>query len=287
MQQPVLVLASTGTVGSEVVHALVAAGVPVRAASRHAQSQPERAGVEYIHFDFNDPDTFTAALEGVERIFLLSPVDLEPVAFLQPFLEAATKDTQRKLVFMSAFGVEADDAIPLRQVELLIERADVPFVFLRPNWFMDNFHTHWGGQVQAGTLALPAADSRSAFIDARDIGASAAVALRDDQFNGRGFTLTGPEALSYAEAAAILSQATGREISYAHVEPETFITTLKQFGIPDQSAHHLAGIFEPVRAGYASQPTDDVAVLTGRAPYSLAEYARDRVAQLNGQTMEV
>ncbi len=89
-------------------------------------------------------------------------------------------------------GVDANDAIPLRQLELRIEAAGVPYVLLRPNWFFDNLHGRWFTSIsRAGQLALPAEAARTSFVDARDIADVAFVALTRPLLDGRALVLTG------------------------------------------------------------------------------------------------
>ena len=111
---------------------------------------------------------------------------------------------------------------------------------------------------------------------------SAAAALRTDRFDGQAFNLTGPEALGYAEAATILSAATGRPIRYLSVDDAAFIATLTDAGMPKDYAAFLASIFHPVREGWTAAVTGDVATLTGAVPRRLAEYAAYHAATLRG-----
>lgn len=274
----VLVLNATGKVSSNVIDAVVAAGHTVTAASRNP-SEPSTDAVRRVHFDYSDASTWDAALDGVERLFWLSPpMVLNPDELCGPFFDKALPQLD-KVVLMTAAGIEHAGDIPLRRVEQKVEQSGTAYSIVRPNWFHDNFHTFWiAGIQQAGVLALPAADAKSAFIDARDIGASAAAALFDSSADGKAFTLTGPESLTYTEAAAILSKAAGREITYQPIDDEPFIQTLIGFGIPEGYARFLDGLFQAVRAGGAAQATDDVKTLLGREPISLATYAAEHVA---------
>lgn len=272
----ILVLGATGHVGKPLVEQLVAAGESVRAASRNATPMD---GAEAVRFDLADRSTYDEAFRGVDRAFVLVPGGyLNVLELLTPVLELAAQ-RKIKVVLQTVIGVDADDSIPYRQAELLLERSGTPFVILRPNWFMDNFHTSWLPGIQHGVIAVPAADGKSSFIDTRDIAASAAAALTTNRFDGRAFNLTGPEALGYADAAQILSKVSGRTIEYTPVDDATFIATLTGAGVPHDYAAFLASIFYPVREGWTAQVTDDVKTLTGRDPKSLQEYAADH-AQL-------
>lgn len=271
----ILVIGSTSNVGRALVQQLSKEGERVRAATRNPSQLKALAGVEPVRFDYADSATFAPALEGSDRVFMIGPPDPTPHKVMIPFLEAATR-VKRKFVLMTAMGVEFNDNGSLRQVELALERSGAAHVILRPNWFMDNFHGSWLAPIrEASMIPLPAADARTSLIDARDIAASAAAALRSDEFNGQAFTLTGPEALTYAEAAATLSKAAGSEIRYAAVDDESFVKSAVDAGVPADLARYLATLFGFVRQGATAAVSPAVEQLTGRAARTLAQYAQD------------
>jgi len=129
---------------------------------------------------------------------------------------------------------------------------------------------------------VPAGEGKSSFIDVRDIADSAAAALTSDAFNGKAFNLTGPKAFGYGEAAAVISQAIGKPVSYAAVSDEVFIGILTGAGVPKDYASFLASIFYPVREGWTAVVTGDVETLTGHAPRSLETYVADHLDMLKG-----
>lgn len=267
----ILVLGATGHVGRPLVRELLAKGERVKAASRSGDPVD---GAEGVAFTIQTPD-FDRLFADVDRLFLLLPGGhVDSNGLLLPIVAAAAA-RGIKIVLQSAIGVNADDSIPYRQVELAVERSGVPFVILRPNWFADNFHSFWKVGLDHGRIALPAGDGKSSFIDARDIAASAAAALTSSAFDGRAFDLTGPEALSYAEAATILSEVLGRPIAYESTSDEAFVAMLTGAGVGADYAHFIAAIFHPVREGWTATVTDGVRTLTGREPFSLRRYAVD------------
>jgi uncharacterized protein YbjT (DUF2867 family) len=278
----ILVLGATGTVASPLTRLLVDAGHAVKAATRSPGAY-EGPG-EPVAFDLADASTWDAALEGVERVFVLAPPGFaDQHAALSPFLERVFASARvDRIVTMTAQGVEFDDAIPFRRLELAIEASGKPFVHLRPTWFSQNFHTFWGhGVREHDVIALPAADARVPFVDARDIAASAAAALtRDDVELGRAYEPTGPASLTHAEAAAALSEVLGRTITYTPITDDAFRAQLAPSGLPADYIELLVGLFQAMRA---SEPrrTDDVEALTGRAPLDLKTYARDHAAALS------
>lgn len=267
----VLVLGASGNVGRNLVKALQARGELVRAGSR---SGAPVEGAEGVAFDFTDPATYAPALDGVDRAYLMWPAGLVPSQELLTQVVGAMASRNIKIVLQSVIGVNADDSIPLRQVELAVERSGARFVILRPNWFSDNFHNYWKHDIAQGRIAVPAEEGKSSFIDVRDIADSAAAALTSSEFDGKAFDLTGPEALSYSDAAVVLTRVLGKPVSYLHVNDEDFVKNLVDAGLREDYARFLASIFYPVREGWTAVVTDHVRQLTGRAPYALTDYAQ-------------
>ncbi|AGZ38026.1 MULTISPECIES: SDR family oxidoreductase [Pseudomonas] len=277
MAGKILVLGATGNIGRPLVKALLAKGEVVKAASR---SGIALEGAEGVAFDIADPATFAAAFEGIDRAFVMLPTGyVESKALLTPVIEALAA-RKVKVVFLSVFGVDADDSIPYRQVELTLERSGTPYVILRPNWFADNFHTFWKAGIDHGQIAVPAGEGTSSFIDVRDIAQSAAAVLATDRFDGQAFNLTGPEALSYAQAASILSDLLGKPVTYTAIDDAAFVTILTGAGVPQDYAQFLASIFYPVREGWTASVTDAVETLTGSKPRTLKTYVQDHLAEL-------
>ncbi len=278
MSGKILVIGATGNVGAPLVEALLAKGEKVVAASRKAT--PVK-GAEAVGLDIANPSTIEAALKDVDRMYLLVPGGhLDVVGLTKPLIEAAARN-RVKVVLQSVFGVDADDSIPYRQVELALIKSGAAHVILRPTWFSDNFHSYWSHGVKSGTIAVPAAEGKTSFIDVRDIAASAAAVLTTSKHDGKAFNLTGPAALSYGEAAAVLSKVTGRKIAYQPIDDATFIKGLTAAGVPADYAKFLASIFHPVREGWTAAISLAVKELTGKEPRSVETYARDHTKELS------
>lgn len=279
MSGTILVLGATGTVGRPLVADLVARGERVRAASRGAMPLP---GAEPIRFDYADEATHAAAFDGVDRVWALVPAGhLDSPRLLAPVIARAARQGA-KVALMTAMGVDADESIPYRRAERMLEASGTPFVVLRPNWFMDNFATYWADGVRRGEIALPAGDGRTSFVDARDIAAAAAGALTADRFDGAAHEITGPEALTYGEAAAVLSEAAGRPIAYRPTDDAAFVAAMTGAGLAPDYAGFLVAIMGPVRMGFAAAVTDGVERLAGRPPRSLRDWAAEYRERLAG-----
>ena len=276
MSDRILVIGGNGNVGTPLVRELVRRGEKVRVGSRNPTAPAN--GVETVRLDLTDPATFVAAFDGVDRAYVLAPTGNADVGgLLTPVLDAAI-ERGGKVVLQTAMGVDADDNIPFRQLELKLERASTPYVILRPNWFTDNLRTYWARDISEGVIRVPAGESKTSFIDARDIAASAAAALTETRFDRRAFDLTGPEALSYANVADLLAKATGRDIAYRSADDELFVSRRIADGFQEPYARLLAAIFHPVREGWAAKVTDAVKTLTGAEPRTVAAYVRENAA---------
>ncbi|ATB48695.1 NmrA family protein [Corallococcus macrosporus DSM 14697] len=260
--------------GSLLVEILVKQGHQVRALSRGATPLP---GAEAVRFDFAQPDQLGAVLEGVDAAYVLMPADnLSVTEYLTPVIRAAAV-RRVKVVLQSVMGVEANEEDPYRQVELQLERSGLPYVILRPNWFSDNFHLMWSHDVRVGRLMLPAGAGETSFIDARDIAEAAAVALTSHRFDRQAFTLTGPRALSFSEAAAVVSRVTGQPLEYVAISEGAFIQRMCDAGFDAPYAEMLAALCAAVREQWTAATTDGVQVLTGHAARSFEQYAQERL----------
>ena len=274
-----LVTGASGQIGTTLVDLLSAQGQTVRRATSQVPTQSDQ-----VHLDLVRGSGLAAALDGVDRAFLLAPPGhTNQHELLGPVIAAARERGLRRVVLMSAMGANADDSAPLRRAELQLERSGLPWNVIRPNWFMQNFHTFWlHGILTQGRILLPVGQAKGSFIDARDIADSAAAALTTDRFDGKAFNLTGPEALGYAEAAALISEAIGKPVAYQAVDDDTFVGILVGAGVPQVYARFLASIFYPVREGWTAVVTDDVRTLTGHPARQVAAWVEENTAILKG-----
>ena len=267
-----LIIGASGTVGSELSRLLADAGHDVRRATSRPATQPGQ-----VQLDLVSGQGLAQAFDGVDRAFLLAPPGhTRQDLLLKPLVDAARERGLRRVVLMSAMGANADDAAPLRQAELHLERSGLAWNVIRPNWFMQNFNTFWlKGIVEQGRIFLPVGRAKGSFIDARDIAAVAAALLSRDDLANRDFDLTGAEALDHDQVAAVLSRETGRSILFEDIPPEAMLAGLLQAGLPRDYAEFMLVILGFFKAGYAERTTDSVQRITGQAPRGFAAYAKD------------
>ncbi|MFD8142876.1 NmrA family NAD(P)-binding protein [Streptomyces sp. NPDC059708] len=258
-----LVIGATGTTGGRTAALLTAAGHPVRAASRGGAPV---AGAEPVRFDWYDPDTHDTALDGVDRLYLIPPVgDPDPEAVVLPFLRRARARGARRAVLLSASSIpEGGPAVG--RVHAALPGVFDEWAVLRPSWFMQNFtgdHMHARGIREDGVIVTAAGDGRVGFVDADDIAAVAVRVLTDERAPDTDLVLTGPEALSHADVAAVLTEVTGRPVRHRPLPYEEMRERLAR-RMPAGFAAMLAGMDRAIAEGAEDRVTDTVERLTGR-----------------------
>jgi uncharacterized protein YbjT (DUF2867 family) len=278
MSERILVIGSTGKVGGELVNILIRNRKIFCAATRNPSVRNKEQSVKFVEFDYDRPETFAAALSGIDKVFLMArPGDNHSDKAAEPFIDEAIKAKVRLIVNLTAMGVEQDESFMLRILEKNIEKSGIPFVHLRPNWFMQNFNCPpMLAEIRAkGTLHLPASDAKLSFIDVRDIAAAGYAALTDERHSGKAYTLTGKETLSHFDVAEKLSRAAGKKITYVPVSEEMACSGLAKNGVPPELIDRWADFYRKIRLGFCSPVTADVGMLLGRPPIIFDQYAGD------------
>jgi uncharacterized protein YbjT (DUF2867 family) len=286
----ILVTGATGQNGREVVRRLSASGAPVRALVRdraRANSLSTLRNVEIVQGDMARPETLGPALQDVERAFLNSSADPGMLDVQSTFIEAARKAGVRHVVKLSGIIPEPDS--PFRfarmhaEIERRLEESGMAFTHLRAGEFMQVYFRQVPKIVASSALFLPMEDAKIASIDIGDIADVAAAALTNAGHEGRIYPLTGPEALTMAEAAAALSAATGRTIRYVNVSPEDFRKSQLAAGMPPYNADALAELFAERRKGKEARVSPVVQAILGRPATRFEEFARRNAAIFRGE----
>jgi uncharacterized protein YbjT (DUF2867 family) len=264
--KPTLVLGGSGKVGRRVVERLAVRRLPVRIGSRSGEPR----------FDWDDRSTWGPVLDGVGSAYVAHYWDAIPGAAetLGSFADLAVGRGVRHLVLLSGRG--EDEA---ERAWRAVRDSGAELTVLRSTWFAQNFSDdYWRDQVQAGELALPAAEVPEPFVDAGDIADVAVAALTDDRHVGEVYELTGPRLLTFAQAVDEIAEATGREIRYLPISIEDFAAASAEQGVPSEVVEMLSFIFGEVLDGRNAHVTDGVRRALGREPRDFSDYARDAAA---------
>ncbi|MDR3615384.1 MAG: NAD(P)H-binding protein [Candidatus Obscuribacterales bacterium] len=267
-----LVLGATGKTGSRVAKKLINQGIVVRTAAR------SRAD---IRFDWNDRSTFASALDNVSAIYLVPPVlRVDFANIVTKFLDEAERVGVRHVTYLSAYGIEhAPAEVALRAVELdLASRTALSHSVVRPAWFMQNFSETFVKPVN-DEIVVPCGMGAEAFVSADDIASVAAATLSDPvRHAGSVYSPTGPKALTFEEAAADISNAVGRRISYRDIDRNAWINAMIQAGVPAEYGEVLRTLTETIASGRGSRPNNDVLTATDKPPTSFTEFATKSAA---------
>ena len=281
-----VVTGPSGNVGHELVDVL-RAGKPRggwRVVGRNPEDLRERVGddASVCRFDFFDTDTWTAALDGVETLFLLFPLPGNRAAreAVIPFVHAAERAGCRQVVYLSVFGADRVRFIPHFKVEAALRASTMGWTMLRCGFFMQNLHralsTHGTDIAERGELFVPAGRGLTSFIDARDCAGIAALALTDPgEHRDRVYHLTGPAALSMTEVADALTEALGYPVTYTHPGLVHFAARLRRRGVGWDTIAFMSGVYTLTRFGRNQPITDDVHDLLGRPPRTLRTFLQD------------
>ncbi|MFC7533025.1 NmrA family NAD(P)-binding protein [Actinoplanes sp. GCM10030250] len=260
----ILVTGATGNVGGHLVRALAERHENVRVFDRHA------AG------------SLRQALDGADRLFLACGNVPEQVDFECAAIDAAVAAGVRRVVKLSGPSASAGSPLIFERwhatIEAHLAASALPHVLLRPRTFMTNLLAYATSVARIGRLFTPAGQARISFIHPRDVALVAAEALTGPGHDGRTYTLTGPEAITFDRVAAELSAVTGREVSYVAVGDEDAGHAMIADGLPPMLADAIVAIFGAQRAGVMAGTTGTVREVTGGEPLGIADFAREYAA---------
>jgi uncharacterized protein YbjT (DUF2867 family) len=195
---------------------------------------------------------------------------------MKPAIDYAAAAGVQQIVFLSLLGAEKNGFVPHAKVEALLEASSMPYTLLRCGFFMQNLNTtHRQDINENNDIFIPAGTGKTAFIDARDIAAVAALALTEPGHAGKAYSLTGSQALDYGEVAAMLSEALGRPIRYSNPNFLRFAWRLWQHGFPLSYATVVTAIYLTTRFGLAETVIPETAVLLERPPITMKQFISD------------
>jgi len=292
IMKKILITGATGNIGREVVRCLlewqaenaVIAGVrdPDKAKSKFAEDPRLR----FIHFDFEDPATYHAALENIDTVFLLRPPHLSDVkAWFRPLVGKMKEMSVGQVVFLSVQGADKSKIIPHHKIEKLIREAGIHYIFLRPGYFMQNLTTTLKDDIQQKRkIILPAGKAKFNWIDGRNIGEAAAILLdRFEEYRNQALDLTGYENKDFAEVVRQINQVTEKPIRYVSVSPLRFYLIKRKDEISKGMVFvmillHFLPRFQkqPTISGHYEQ-------LTGKRPTFLKEFITREQRHFNSQ----
>jgi len=285
----ILVIGGRSKIGAALIGNLLAGGQQVRALVRAGEPAGRlAAGAEAVTGDLAEEGSLVTAMAGIEKVFLLSSPHPDAVRWHRNAIDAARRTDVQLLVRSSILGADRDSPAEFISAhtagDRYLENSGLPSVIVRPNLFLQNIPDSTVPSIDAaGNFYADAGEARISMVDTRDVAAVAAVALTEPGHAGAHYDVTGPEALSYTDVAAKLTQAMGRRITYIGAPDDAVRQALLGAGLDEWFAGALIGLYQDYRrsgtGGYAAQVTDTIQRLTGRPARSLDDLLGESALQ--------
>ena len=277
----ILVTGASGNVSSALIANLVDKGASVRGLVRD-ESKGESlkdSGVEVVIGNLNDQGSIEKALEGIEKVFLLTPVGEDAPQLAKNVIDAALKQGSPYIVRMSAVGAASD--APSRnsrahaETEADLKNSGLPYTILKPHFFMQNMMMAAESIASEGKIYMPFKDGKLGMVDIRDIADVAAVILTEEGYEGKTYTPSGPKSISLSEVAAAFSSALDKEVNYIDVPMEAADESLSGMGFPDWNKEAYLEYFQAYSEGWGDYTSSDVEDITGNPARSIETFAKD------------
>lgn len=274
----ILITGASGNVGRYVAQYSLANGDDITVAGTHSEklNQMFADKAKIVYFDFNDPSTFKAALEDVDRVFIMRPPHLGKPEDLKPFIDALKEIKDIKLIsFLSLIGIENNPVPPHHKIEKYIEQTGLPYCHIRPSFFMQNISGVHAFEIKHfNRIIVPVGKALTSFIDAEDIGEITAKVLNEPALHqNKGYSITGPEAIDYYKVAEILSEELKREIIYVNPKPaltKKYWITIR--GLEKEYSKVMGMLYMMTRFGAAKEVTTVFEQVMGKKPHTFRQF---------------
>lgn len=275
----ILVTGATGHVGTHLLRLLTQRGAALRALAHSSSSRAmiEGHGVEAVEGDFNRPETLERAMEGCDRVFLLSPPHPDQAVREMAAVDAAGRLGVDHVVALSVTGAERESPSPFSrwhgEIDNHLLASGLPYTILRPSGFMQVHLFPVHTVTTQGAWYGMSGNGAHAYIDAEDVAAVAAEVLTSTGHMGQAYELTGPEAITMPQAATQLSEVLGRHVRYIDVPADQFRTSLADAGLPAWLVEAAVLLYGSIREGHLATVTNVVQQVAGRPPRDYRRFA--------------
>jgi uncharacterized protein YbjT (DUF2867 family) len=288
----ILVTGATGLNGSAAIREFVRRREPVRALVRSAAkaaSLGTPATVEVVEGDMLRQETLGAALEGVDRVLMISAAEARLAETQRGFIDAAKRAGVKHIVKFSGLGAALDTGFRFNrmhaEIETYLEESGLEWTHLRPSQFMQTYLREARTIAGEAAFYLPLGKARLAPVDVEDIAKAAVALLHGDGHEGKAYEITGPEALTMAEVADRLSSALGKPVRYVNVAPEEKRQMLLAAGTPPAFADAMDELFSERRNGSAESAVNlSTHEELGLRPTTFEEFVRRNAAIFRGES---
>lgn len=276
-KRTVLVTAASGSVGRNIVEALIRSGIQVVATSREPSKLNFSQPVATRAYDASIPMDFDQLFQGIDDIVLIGPpLDGKVNEKLEPFVRAAAQKSIGQLVYISGnylagFTGATLESMPIRKIEQMVANSGLKYTIVRAGFYMDNFTTGFYSHfLKTGKIVLATGHGRTSLVAGSDVGEFVAETLKQG-LTGE-YLVTGPESLDHFDVARLLSKATGHEIVYAPITEDELIAFYEAKGLPAESIEYGKSLYRAFRNQTTAAVTDGFRQATGRDPMTFATF---------------
>jgi len=268
MKSNILVIGGTGKTGRKVVKKLQTLNQNVRIGSRNHDPA----------FDWYNPNTWEAAMEGIQKMYVTFQPDLAVPGALDA-IEALVKQARQsgvmKIVLLSGKGEKEAELC-----EQVVINSGIVHTIVRASWFNQNFsESFFLDPILAGHVALPQAEAEVPYVDTDDIADVAVEVLLNEKHNGQIYELTGPRTLTFSEVINEIATASGRQISFTPISLSAYSKMLEEFQIPADYIWLIKYLFTEVLVAKGNNiVTNDIEKVLGRKAKDFSKYVQETVA---------
>jgi NAD(P)H dehydrogenase (quinone) len=291
-----LVTGATGNLGRGIIDNILRMPLDrkmIVAATHRPESDAARqiaeAGIEVRRLDYMDPASIDAALRGIHKMLMISTWDTNDVRVRQHAnaVDGAVRAGVQHIIYTSFINASPDSLFDHNAqvhavTEAKIRATGITYTFLRHGLYAESTMMDLQQTLTTGKLLRGGGNARISFIGLDDLAISSATVLISEGHENTVYTETGPEALTYAEVAKLMSGAFGRFIEHVDLTPEQWYEHALSMGFPEPTAHASKSNVLAVRAGEMGTVTCDYEKITGRMPRSFRQLlAENRDKYLN------
>lgn len=284
----ILVTGATGKTGGAVAKELATHNIVFRVIVRNVEKAAglKDLGAEIALGDMSDAAAVSEALEGIDKAVLIMSNGENQLAIEKQFTDCAVAAGVKHLVKLSSMESEPGTAKPIPAMHVASENhiraSGINWTMVRPTFFTQNFLAAARTIKASDEITLALGDAVVAPTDIRDVAEVMRLALTDDKHINMSYDLTGPEALSLAQAAKIFSSVLGREIRYVPQSVEEFRKALTQAGLPEWRVNAVCDEFKLLSEKASMHTTDSIQQVLSREPTSVEQFVKDHIALYQG-----
>ncbi len=263
----ILILGGNGKTGRKVNQQLLALGYTTSIGSRKGSPV----------FDWEDEGTWSAVLEGIDKVYLTFQPDLaipRALETIRKITDLAIKKGIQKIVLLSGRGEEE-----AQRCEQIVMNTAINWTIVRCDWFNQNFSESFLLEpILVGHIALPRAETLIPFVDTDDIAEIVVASLTSNQHKHKLYELTGPRLLTFAQAIQEIAKETERTLVFEGVSIDAYIEMMKEYQLPEDYIWLVTYLFTHVLDGKNSNTTNDIEKVLGRKAKDFTQYVKETAA---------